>query len=272
MKRWQQFTKKELENIVKNSITYVEIAKKCGYNVGEKGGASANIAKEIIAYYGFDDSHLKGQHWKKDLHDDSIFGTTNKHVTPATLKKPLVELRGYKCESCGLDTWLGKPITLEVHHKDGDRHNNNLDNLQLLCPNCHSFTSNWRRKNTINSRQKVSEEIFVNALKNTSTIRQALIEVGLVPCSGNYNRAVRLISKYNIKNQTEQVPNKFVRHFSLYIAQLDEKGNELNKFNTIKEIIEFLGLKGNNSSGLSRALKNSTEYKGYYWKRITKQY
>jgi 5-methylcytosine-specific restriction endonuclease McrA len=53
----------------------------------------------------------------------------------------------HKCEHCGLTTWLDKPIPLELHHKDGDRTNNTLENFQLLCPNCHSFTDSYRGKN-----------------------------------------------------------------------------------------------------------------------------
>ena len=58
---------------------------------------------------------------------------------------------GYKeprCESCGLTTWMNNPIPLELHHKDGNHHNNTLDNFQLLCPNCHAQTDSWRGKNS----------------------------------------------------------------------------------------------------------------------------
>ena len=51
-----------------------------------------------------------------------------------------------KCESCGLTEWKGEEIPLELHHIDGNHFNNDLDNLQLLCPNCHSFTDNFRGK------------------------------------------------------------------------------------------------------------------------------
>lgn len=57
---------------------------------------------------------------------------------------------GYKehrCEYCKQTTWLGKPIPLELHHKDGDRHNNTLENYELLCPNCHTLTDSYRGKN-----------------------------------------------------------------------------------------------------------------------------
>ena len=54
----------------------------------------------------------------------------------------------YKCECCGLSEWLNKPIPLEVHHKDGNAHNNVIENFQLLCPNCHAQTESYRGKNS----------------------------------------------------------------------------------------------------------------------------
>ena len=54
----------------------------------------------------------------------------------------------YRCECCGNTTWFDKPIPLELHHKDGNRHNNTLDNYELLCPNCHAFTDSYRGKNS----------------------------------------------------------------------------------------------------------------------------
>lgn len=51
-----------------------------------------------------------------------------------------------KCKRCGADEWLGEPLSLEVDHIDGDRNNNSRDNLEALCPNCHSITPTWRGK------------------------------------------------------------------------------------------------------------------------------
>lgn len=52
-----------------------------------------------------------------------------------------------KCERCGISEWNGKPLNCELHHIDGNNANNNLDNLIILCPNCHSQTENFRSKN-----------------------------------------------------------------------------------------------------------------------------
>ena len=100
-----------------------------------------------------------------------------------------------------IESWLdhNKPIPLEVHHKDGDHLNNELDNLMLLCSNCHAFTENYRGKNISNPfKNAVSEEDFVNALKTNKSIRQALLSLGLSGCGGNYDRAYQLINQYDI--------------------------------------------------------------------------
>lgn len=64
------------------------------------------------------------------------------------LRVRLIEdgIKEHKCEICGLDKWLGEKIPLELHHIDGNRFNNNLDNLHILCPNCHSMTDNHSGK------------------------------------------------------------------------------------------------------------------------------
>lgn len=48
-----------------------------------------------------------------------------------------------KCECCGLSEWMGKPIPLELHHKDFNHYNNSLNNLQILCANCHMQAHNY---------------------------------------------------------------------------------------------------------------------------------
>lgn len=62
------------------------------------------------------------------------------------LRNKLIEegKRECKCELCGITEWMGKPITLEVHHKDFNHHNNELCNLMLICSNCHTYIHHYR--------------------------------------------------------------------------------------------------------------------------------
>lgn len=66
------------------------------------------------------------------------------------LRRKLIEdgLKEDKCEKCKNSEWMGQKLTLELHHKDYDKHNNKLENLELLCPNCHSLTPNHSKKKT----------------------------------------------------------------------------------------------------------------------------
>ena len=63
-----------------------------------------------------------------------------------SIKRWIKEERGNKCEECGVTEWNGKRLTLEVDHIDGDTNNNDIKNLKVLCPNCHSQTPTWRKK------------------------------------------------------------------------------------------------------------------------------
>jgi DNA-binding CsgD family transcriptional regulator len=56
-------------------------------------------------------------------------------------------LKSRSCECCGIADWRGEPITLALHHVNGVRNDNRLENLQLLCPNCHSQTDTFAGRN-----------------------------------------------------------------------------------------------------------------------------
>lgn len=67
---------------------------------------------------------------------------------PVTIKKYLCEERGENCEECGLSNeWNGKKLTLQMDHIDGNADNNNLENLRIVCPNCHTQTPTYGSKN-----------------------------------------------------------------------------------------------------------------------------
>lgn len=63
----------------------------------------------------------------------------------ASKRKRLIEegIKENKCECCGLSEWMGRPIPLELHHIDFNHYNNSLDNLQILCANCHMQAHNY---------------------------------------------------------------------------------------------------------------------------------
>jgi len=76
-----------------------------------------------------------------------------------TIRKLLAWKFGWKCFECGLSEWRGHTISLELDHIDGNAGNNNIDNLQLLCPNCHSITDTWKGRNRGNGRASRGMEV-----------------------------------------------------------------------------------------------------------------
>jgi len=90
--------------------------------------------------------HMKAERRKKIQESDSIFDKKDKWY--------LIEIRGHQCETCNNQKWNKQNIPLDIHHKDGDTDNNTLNNLQLICPNCHRLTPNHGSKNNTNSKKK----------------------------------------------------------------------------------------------------------------------
>ena len=65
------------------------------------------------------------------------------------LRKRLISegIKTPQCEVCGIEEWLGKKLSFELDHIDGDRTNHILSNIRIICPNCHSQTHTYRGKN-----------------------------------------------------------------------------------------------------------------------------
>lgn len=109
------------------------------------------IASKLIELgidYKGNQSH-KGETLNKSYIPAERYLGTDKIITSYKLKLKLLRegIKECRCERCGNTHWLGEIIPLELHHKNGNHADNDLDNLELLCPNCHAFTENYRAKN-----------------------------------------------------------------------------------------------------------------------------
>jgi hypothetical protein len=121
------------------------------------GGSHFHISKRIKKL-GLDTSHFTGQghnkgktfHAHRKSADEILVERHDlgRRAKPHLLRRALLEVGiPHMCAECGThDTWNGRPLTLYVDHINGDSLDCRLENLQFLCPNCHSQTPNFCRK------------------------------------------------------------------------------------------------------------------------------
>jgi hypothetical protein len=106
-----------------------------------------------------------------------------------------------KCDICNIENWMNKDITFHMHHKDGNSGNNNRENLQYLCPNCHSQTDTYCANN--NSQLKgffeneITEFEFKEALLKSKNISQALDFLKLPPKQKYFKKARKILDNIN---------------------------------------------------------------------------
>jgi len=120
--------------------------------VGPHGG-NYHVLKKYIKIMGLDTKHFVGRGWAKGIiignkRPTEDYLNNKAFIGSNTLKKRLIR-EGFfqrKCYSCENTEWMGKPISLELHHQDGNYENNGLSNMQILCPNCHAQTTNYCSK------------------------------------------------------------------------------------------------------------------------------
>jgi hypothetical protein len=159
-RKYRKYTKELLEPIVRESKTIVEVLTRLGVDK-TNGGNNAYMSKRLKSL-GIDTSHFVGQSWNKgrgrlrvggskfrEPDDILVLKKEGAYREKAKLLRRALFEKGtdMKCFSCGIFDWAGKDITLEVDHINGNPLDNRIDNLQLLCPNCHSQTKNFRRYN-----------------------------------------------------------------------------------------------------------------------------
>lgn len=136
--------KEIFETLVKTSNSWTEVMIYFRDNYGYKSITSNKTAKKRCIKEDISFSHFNQGKTKVEL------TKTTKYYNSCDLKKRLIKqgLLVEKCSNCGLgNIWQGKPISLQLEHIDGDHYNNEIENLTILCPNCHCQTSTWCGRN-----------------------------------------------------------------------------------------------------------------------------
>ena len=134
----------DLEQAVESNFSVAAVLRALGYT--PNGGMYRYITAHIRRL-GLDTSHFQGQAWARGLRlqrrpvtplDDLLMDGT--YVNGGKLRQRLIGagLKEDRCEDCGLTSWRGRPLRLELHHANGVHTDNRLENLRILCPNCHA--------------------------------------------------------------------------------------------------------------------------------------
>ena len=190
-------TREDFVKVIAESESMAEAARKMGM--------SYDTFKRKAQHYGVFNPNQAGKGRKKPKvfkTREDVFKIFDYNVGREAIKNWYLLENTYECERCGISKWNGEHLTLELEHINGNRRDNRIENLKLLCPNCHSQTETWRKRNkpVTNQDVEVTDDELKEALREAISIRQALLKVGLVVKGSNYNRAKKLVEEMYIKS------------------------------------------------------------------------
>jgi hypothetical protein len=150
--RPRAWSDQDLAQAVASELSIAGVIRRLGFR--PSGGMHQMIVHHI-ARLDLDVSHMTRKGWARGTRGvaghpqplEHVLVKGSRYQNVGKLRKRLINagLKEQRCERCGIDRWLGEPIPLELDHISGDRADNRLENLRILCPNCHSQTETWCR-------------------------------------------------------------------------------------------------------------------------------
>lgn len=182
-----KFTKEQIQEAVNNSLSIAQVCRELGIR---PGGGNYKTVNMKLKLYNIDVSHFTGQGWNQG----SMRRTTNagialeevlivdsSYLSTGSLKKRLYKegLKEEKCEICDITHWMNKAITLELDHINGLNTDNRIENLRILCPNCHSQTASFRGRNQNRSAISEKREVEYRKFKETPAEMRGNLEPSL---------------------------------------------------------------------------------------------
>lgn len=171
-----ELNKENFEDVIKECFSIADVCRSVG--IVPNGGNYKTI-KSKIKLWNINTDHFTGQGWnsgdrfksfskKIELSDILIENST--YTSHSNLKKRLIAegIKKNKCEICDLNEWMGKKLSIQLHHINGNNTDNRIENLKMLCPNCHSqtptFAGNNARKH-IKKEKLIKKEKMINICK-----------------------------------------------------------------------------------------------------------
>lgn len=248
----------EVRVVVLETLSAAEACRRLGMSTA----GSATRFRKFLDNNKIDYSHWTGQLWSKgktSLEDKRIKSTGNTYKdvfsedssANATYVKSLIirkELLPYKCSVCSMNPlWNGKELKLQMDHINGNKRDQRLENLRMICPNCHSQTETFGSKNK--SKGSPPEEKIISVIKSTYSITEAIRELGINQI--NFKKLKNIIEVNNIVQISKEKQTKFCTNCN---QKYDSKSE---KFCSRDCVIEFT----NNPINWEHGNVNTYEYR-----------
>lgn len=133
----------EIKQKISEHVPLAEVAR----DLGVKYDTLIRHLRRLGIEYGTNQNRKGRPHYESRV-SAMWYIENNKPVDIPKLRRKLIEegIKEAKCERCGITEWCGDTVPLELHHLDGDHFNNKLENLIILCSNCHAQIHGYNKK------------------------------------------------------------------------------------------------------------------------------
>jgi Zn finger protein HypA/HybF involved in hydrogenase expression len=191
----EKYSNAEIIAVLAKSKSLREVLINFGYSSNGSGGYASIKSQLIKRGIVIPKYHYYGDHTsiKEIIPIEDILVENSTYTNRATLKKRLINkgLLEYKCKCGNTGCWEGKKLSLQLEHKNGINNDNRIENLEFLCPNCHSQSDTFAGKNNklLKFREKKPKQ------KNKLCSCGATISNNSVMCQKCHHKSLRKVDR-----------------------------------------------------------------------------